>query len=77
MSSGWHASDMTLPPIVGGHTVYGLNTNGMLFAADLSSGQVRTSLNTSVQIPQFSTPMLSGRSLFFGTVNGVAAVTFS
>jgi outer membrane protein assembly factor BamB len=77
MSSGWHASDMTLPPIVGGHTVYGLNTNGRLFAADLSSGQVRISLNTSVQIPPFSTPMLSGRSLFFGTVNGVAAVTFS
>lgn len=77
MSIGWHASDMTLPPIVGGHTVYGLNTKGMLFAADLNSGQVRISLNTSAQIPSFSTPTLSGRSLFFGTDNGVAAVTFA
>jgi outer membrane protein assembly factor BamB len=77
ISIGWHSSEMKMPVIVGGHTVYGLNTNGTLFAADLSNGQVRTSVNMSVAVPTFSTPTLSGRSVFFGTTNGVAAATFS
>ncbi len=77
MSIVWHSSAMKMPVIVGGHTVYGLSSSGTLFAADMSSGQIRTSVDTSVKIPTFSTPTLSGRSVFFGTVNGVAAVTFS
>ena len=77
MSIVWHSPDMTLPVIVGGHTVYGLNKSGVLFATDLNNGQLRINLHTSNQVPSFSTPTLAGRSLFFGTMNGVAAVTFS
>ncbi|GLV59106.1 hypothetical protein KDH_59340 [Dictyobacter sp. S3.2.2.5] len=77
LSVDWHISDMKLPPIIGRHTVYGLDTGGTLYAADLASGKVRTSISLSEEVPHFATPTLSGRTLFIGTMNGVAAVSLS
>ncbi|GHO83353.1 outer membrane protein assembly factor BamB family protein [Dictyobacter formicarum] len=77
VSIDWHVADMNLPPIVGGHTVYGLDTGGTLYAVDLASGRLRASISLSEEVPHFSTPTLSGRSLFIGTNDGVAAVSFS
>ncbi|GCE19986.1 outer membrane protein assembly factor BamB family protein [Dictyobacter kobayashii] len=76
LSIDWHMADMKLPAIVGGHTVYGLDTGGTLYAVDLATGKLRTSISLSEGVPHFTTPTLSGRSLFIGTNEGVDAVSF-
>ncbi|GCF09089.1 outer membrane protein assembly factor BamB family protein [Dictyobacter arantiisoli] len=77
VSVDWHASNMVDPAIVGGHTVYGLDGGGTLYAVDLATGATRTSISLSEDVPHFATPMLSGTSLFVGTNNGIVAVNLS
>lgn len=70
---GWHASGViTGSPIVGGHTVYSLS-NGMIYALNMDSGRVVTSLNVG-QANRFATPTIAGTTIFIGTLEGIIAV---
>jgi outer membrane protein assembly factor BamB len=70
---GWQASgDIVGSPVVGGHTVYSLS-NGTLYALNMDSGQVLTSLNVG-QVNRFATPTIAGTSIFIGTMSGITAV---
>lgn len=72
----WHTLvQITLPPIVGGHTLYSLDTNGILYALDTETGQVRAQLSLGMAVPHFATPSLSQGRIFVGTYEGVSAVT--
>jgi outer membrane protein assembly factor BamB len=75
MTVGWHApGQITGTPIVGGHTVYSLNTGGgTLYALNTANGNVRTSVQVG-QTSRFATPTLSGNLIFVGTMQGVTAV---
>ncbi|GER88826.1 hypothetical protein KDW_29880 [Dictyobacter vulcani] len=77
VSIDWHSDQMKLPALIGGHTVYGLDGGGNLYAVDLATGKSRASISLGEDVPHFATPTLSGRSLFIGTNDGVAAVTFA
>ena len=69
---GWQAAP-TGSPIVGGHTVYSLDGQGVLYALDSDSGAVRASLPVGA-VSRFATPAVFGRALFIGTMAGVTAV---
>jgi outer membrane protein assembly factor BamB len=72
----WHAAtQITLPPIGGGHTLYSLDTNGILYALDTETGLVRAQLPLGIAVPHFATPSLSQGRIFVGTYEGVSAVT--
>jgi outer membrane protein assembly factor BamB len=72
----WHTlNQITLPPIVGGHTVYSLDPGGTLYALDTETGLVRTQLSLGIAVPHFATPTLSQGRIFVGTFEGVSAVT--
>ena len=71
---GWSAgSSVTGSPVVGGNTVYCLAPGGMLYAFNAASGAVRASLAVDSTY-EWATPALSGRTILFGTWNGVEAV---
>jgi outer membrane protein assembly factor BamB len=73
MSVGWHAqSQITFPPVIGGHTVYSLDKKGTLYALDAATGAVRATLSIG-SIPHFATPTISGNQVLVGTLNGVVA----
>jgi outer membrane protein assembly factor BamB len=73
MHQGWQASgNIVGSPVVGGHTVYTLS-NGMIYALNMDSGQVVTSLDVG-QTNRFATPTISGTSIFIGTDAGITAV---
>ena len=72
----WHAAgQITLPPIVGGHTLYSLDPGGTLYALDTETGLVRAQLSLGMAVPHFTTPALSQGRIFVGTFEGVSAVT--
>jgi len=72
----WHTlGQITLPPIVGGHTLYSLDQNGTLYALNTDTGLVRTQLSLGIAVPHFTTPTLSQGRIFVGTFEGVSAVT--
>lgn len=74
---GWKASaQINGSPIVGGHTVYSLNSGGTLYALDVASGTVRATLSVGAT-SRFATPTLSGNQVFVGTLAGVVAATIS
>jgi outer membrane protein assembly factor BamB len=76
MHQGWHASgNIVGSPVVGGHTVYSLS-NGMIYALNMNTGQVVTSLSVG-RANRFATPTISGTSIFMGTLTGITAVTIS
>jgi outer membrane protein assembly factor BamB len=79
MTVGWHApSDIKLPPIIGGHTVYSLNATGTLYALNSDTGTIRAQLDLHTgDLPHFVSPTLSGNHLFVGTTSGIVAVTFA
>ena len=83
MQLGWKKqSSITLPPVIGGHTVYSLGANGTLYALNLDSGDVRTSINLGskqpgLTLPHFATPTVSGGRVFVGTMSGIVCVTMS
>ena len=73
MRQGWQASgDIVGSPVVGGHTVYSLS-DGTLYALNMDSGQVLTSLNVG-QVNRFATPTIAGTSIFIGTLTGITAI---
>ncbi len=73
MHLGWQASGNIFgSPIVGGHTVYSISSD-TLYALNMDSGQVVTSLNVG-QMNRFATPTIAGSSLFIGTMTGITAV---
>jgi len=73
MHQGWQASGGIVgSPVVGGHTVYSLS-NGMIYALNIDSGQVVTSLDVG-EANRFATPTISGTSIFIGTLAGIVAV---
>jgi outer membrane protein assembly factor BamB len=72
----WHTlGQITLPPIVGGHTVYSLDHDGTLYALDRETGLVRAQLSLGMAVPHFATPTLSQGRVYVGTLEGVSAVT--
>jgi len=73
---GWQSSVLKLSPVVGGHTVYGMNLDGTLYALNLDTGAVRAKV-TLAPVPHFVSPTISGDSVFVGTNNGVVATTIS
>jgi len=74
----WHTSEqINLPPIVGGHTVYSLDPDGILYALDSDTGLARAKLSLGVAVPHFATPTLSRGRIFVGTMVGVSAVTLA
>jgi outer membrane protein assembly factor BamB len=71
----WHAlAQIALPPIVGGNTVYSLDQMGTLYALNIATGKVRTTLPLGIAVPHFATPTISGGRIFVGTIKGVIAV---
>ena len=71
---GWQAlSQITGSPVIGGHTVYSLGTDGTLYALDSASGNVRATVAVG-QVSRFATPTLSGNSMYVGTLTGVVAL---
>src|SRR6266446_2388470 len=72
----WHTlGQITLPPIVGGHTLYSLDPGGTLYALDTETGLVHAQLSLGMAVPHFATPTLSQGRIFVGTFEGVSAVT--
>jgi outer membrane protein assembly factor BamB len=64
-------------PVIGGDTVYSLDPfGGMLYALDAGTGSVRTSFRVGIT-SRFSTPTISGTTVFVGTMSGIAAVSIS
>jgi outer membrane protein assembly factor BamB len=71
---GWQASQqVTGSPVIGGNTVYSLNTGGTLYALDATSGSVRATIAVG-STSRFATPTISQNSIFIGTMTGIAAV---
>jgi outer membrane protein assembly factor BamB len=72
----WHAANqITLPPIVGGHTLYSLDLDGILYALDIGTGLERAEISLGIAVPHFATPAISQGRIFVGTYKGVSAVT--
>jgi outer membrane protein assembly factor BamB len=76
LNPGWQSQDAQLSPVVGGHTVYSMSSDGTLYALNLDTGAVRAKVGLG-KTPRFVSPTLSGNSMFVGTTNGVAAATTS
>lgn len=71
---GWAApSNIQGSPVVGGHTVYTLDTNGVLFALNSANGAARASIATGAT-SRFATPTLAGNLIYVGTLSGIVAV---
>jgi outer membrane protein assembly factor BamB len=75
LTLGWQApAGVSGSPVVGGHTVYSLDSNGgVLYALNAATGAVRTSLAVG-PVSRFTTPTIAGRSIFVGTMSGIVAV---
>jgi YVTN family beta-propeller protein len=75
LSTGWHAAQqINGSPVVGGQTVYSLDSSdGILYALDAATGTVRASITVG-QTTRFATPTLYQSSIFVGTQNGIVAV---
>ncbi len=74
LTLGWHApSQVTGSPVIGGHTVYSLDPQGTLYALDVDSGAIRTTVSVGAT-SRFATPTLAGGRVFVGTLTGVVAV---
>lgn len=75
---GWHApQQVTGSPIIGGQTLYSLDPgDGVLYALNAATGEVRTSLSVGTT-SRFATPTLSQRTIFIGTLTGIVAVVMT
>src|SRR5260370_34103294 len=74
----WHTlGQITLPPIVGGHTLYSLDHDGTLYALDIDTGLVRAQLSLGMAVPHFVPPKLSPDRIFVRTNERVHAVTIN
>ena len=72
---GWKAPSLVAgSPVVGGHTVYNLDTHdGILYAFNMDTGAVIARAPVG-QASRFATPALSGSYIFVGTFTGITAV---
>ncbi|GAC1461445.1 MAG: hypothetical protein PVSMB2_23690 [Ktedonobacteraceae bacterium] len=71
---GWQApSQITGSPVIGGHTVYSLGGDGILYALDSATGKVRANVMVG-EVSHFATPTLSGNHIYVGTLSGVTAI---
>lgn len=75
ITSGWK-TDVPGSPIIGGHTVYSLGSDGTLAALNIDNGSQRASFNVG-NVSRFATPTLSGTTLYVGTLTGITAVTIT
>src|SRR5206468_5909222 len=58
LALGWQASQqVTGSPVIGGNTVYSLDTGGKLYALDATSGSVRTTIAVG-STSRFATPTI-------------------
>ena len=74
LNPGWQApGNIAGSPIVGGHTVYSIDTGGTLYALNSADGSVRASVSVGAT-SRFATPTLSGNQVFVGTMSGIVAV---
>lgn len=72
----WHAAEqITLPPIVGGYTLYSLDPGGTLYALDIDTGLMLAKIALGGAVPHFATPTISQGRIFVGTYTGVSAVS--
>jgi outer membrane protein assembly factor BamB len=77
LTLGWQApGQVTGSPVVGGHSVYSLDPGGTLYALDIQSGNVRTTVSVGAT-SRFATPTLFQGHVFVGTLTGVVAITVS
>ena len=72
----WKASSqISGSPIIGGDTVYTLDTSGgVLYALNAGTGAPRAALHVGVT-SRFATPTLSESTLYVGTMTGIVAVS--
>jgi PQQ-like domain len=70
--SGWQAA-VSGSPVIGGQTIYSLDSGGKLYALDVATGRVRATVAIGAT-SRFATPALWGGTLFVGTLAGVEAV---
>lgn len=78
MTMGWHVGKpISMPPVVGGRTVYSLDSNGTLYALNANTGTVRAQVALGQAPARFATPTISGGRIFVGTQTGVVAVNIS
>jgi outer membrane protein assembly factor BamB len=74
VAAGWQAKgNITGSPVIGGQTVYSLDSSGTLYALDLATGAVRASVRVGAT-SRFATPTLAHGLIFVGTLAGVTAV---
>jgi outer membrane protein assembly factor BamB len=74
MTVGWRADgNIAKSPVIGGHTLYDLGSNGNLYALDVVTGKVRASVRIG-DATRFATPTIYGSAIFVGTVAGITAV---
>lgn len=78
LTLGWRApAQVAGSPVVGGNTVYSLDTSGgTLYALDKRSGTVRATVSVGTT-SRFATPTLASNRVFVGTLTGVVAVVLS
>jgi outer membrane protein assembly factor BamB len=75
VAAGWRAPrGVSGSPVIGGQTVYSLDTVGTLYALDLATGAVRVSVSVGAT-SRFATPALANGLVFVGTLAGVVAVS--
>ncbi|HEX9069411.1 MAG TPA: PQQ-binding-like beta-propeller repeat protein, partial [Ktedonobacterales bacterium] len=71
---GWRApSQVTGSPVIGGHTVYSLASDGSLYALDADTGATRASVSVG-GVTRFATPAIVGSALYIGTLTGITAI---
>ena len=74
LALGWQASQhLTGSPVIGGNTVYSIDTGGTLYALDAASGSVRATVAVG-STSRFATPTISQNNIFIGTMTGIVAV---
>ena len=71
----WHASSsITGSPVIGGGRVFSLDTSrGILYALDVRTGAVRSSISVGA-VSHFATPAIFGKRVFVPTLSGLTAV---
>jgi len=74
LAYGWQAPGQIIgSPVVGGHTVYSLDPGGTLYALNAATGAVRATVAVG-GTSRFTTPAISGNTVYVGTMQGVVAV---
>ncbi len=71
---GWQApTNIQGSPVAGGHTIYDLDTQGVLYALNSTTGATRASISVG-NASRFATPTIADSMIFVGTFTGIVAV---